>query len=380
MAVLILLGIIFIFLLGSGNLLNMEETSTNEIEFFETDKTIEFMQAVEVREFKFPLDYGAHNQFLTEWWYYTGNLKTEDGRHFGYQLTFFRRAISNESNQDWSSNWSADQIYLAHFAITDTENNSHYVTDQIGRNANNLSGTKTEPYFSIWLYDWKIEQLEDGTFLMNAAKDNFEINFRLENQKGEVFHGDHGLSQKGEEPGNASYYLSQTRLLTEGWLRIGQEWFDVIGYSWMDHEFGTSTLGDNQVGWDWFSIQLDDQTELMLFQIRNDDGSLSEFSSGTFIDTNGETTNLEMEDFEIQGINSWINPNGHTYPSGWFVKVSDLEIDLKITPVIENQEMNLFFQYWEGAVFIEGTVNGEEISGFGYVELTGYAQSMQGVF
>lgn len=380
LVVLLILGIIFIFWYGSGNLQNRVETPPNVIEYLEVNKLNEFTQAIDVREFSFPLDYGAHDQFLTEWWYYTGNLQTEEGRHFGYQLTFFRRAISDETNLNPLSNWSASQIYLAHFAITDTENQDHYVTDQISRNANGLAGTAVDPNFSIWLNHWEINQLDDGSFDMKASEDDFEIIFRLEKQKDEVLHGDQGLSQKSEEPGNASYYYSQTRLLTYGRLRIGQEWFSVNGYSWMDHEFGTSTLGDNQVGWDWFSMQFDNHTELMLFQIRNEEGSMSEFSSGTFVDTKGKISNLSIENFEIQVIDSWINPNGFTYPSGWIVKVADLEIDLTITPVIENQEMNLFFQYWEGAVFIEGIVNGEDISGFGYVELTGYAQSMQGVF
>lgn len=357
----------------------LEEEQTN-LEFFTPESENKFKKATEIREFVFPEDYSAHNEFLTEWWYYTGNLKTDEGRHFGYQLTFFRRAISGEENTNHPSAWNSNQIYLAHFAITDTQEGQHYVTDQIARNANNLSGTKVGPYFSIWLHDWEISQVADDVFLMQAKDDQIEIDFRLENLKNVVLHGENGLSQKGKGLGNASYYFSQTRLETDGKLRIENEWYEVSGLSWMDHEFGTSTLGEEQVGWDWFSIQLDNQSEIMLFQIRNDNGTISEYSSGAYVDSAGETQHLTNDDFTVQVTDTWKNPKGVEYPSGWRINIDQPEMDLELTPVIKNQEMDLFFQYWEGAVYIEGTINGVEVSGYGYVELTGYAQSMQGVF
>jgi predicted secreted hydrolase len=148
----------------------------------------------------------------------------------------------------------------------------------------------------------------------------------------------------------------------------------------MDHEFGTSTLGVEQIGWDWFSIQLNNETEIMLFQIRENDGSISQFSSGTVIYRDGITENLEMSDFNIEVLNTWQSSDRITYPGKWKVTVDKLDIALEIIPLIEDQEMNLFFRYWEGAVQINGIFEGKEVSGYGFVELTGYAQSMQGVF
>jgi len=376
----ILVSIIVFFWLESENPKNIKGSGSDSLEFLSNEISQDFEKAIEIREFTFPEDYAAHSEYLTEWWYYTGNLKTEEGRHFGYQLTFFRRAIPTDIPEKRASDWATNQIYLAHFAITDTQSNSHLVTDQIARNANNLAGTSIDPYFYIWLNNWQIRQTDENTFMMKADADNFGLELLLENSKPEVLHGDRGLSQKGEQIGNASYYFSQTRLDTNGRLRIDDQWFEVSGFSWMDHEFGTSTLGANQVGWDWFSMQLDNQTEMMLFQIRNEDKTVSQFSSGTFIGQNGETTYLSNKEFAIEVIDTWKNPTGSEYPIKWSVRIEKLGLELEVVPVIKDQEMDLFFQYWEGAVFISGTMNGEIIEGFGYVELTGYAQSMQGVF
>jgi predicted secreted hydrolase len=350
------------------------------INFGEKLEIDNFEKATGPQDFIFPEDLGAHPEYLTEWWYYTGNVFTQDGRHFGYQLTFFRRAISDEVEINRESEWSTNQIYLAHFAITDTKNNNHYVEDQISRGAAGLAGTKIDPWFSIWLKDWEIIQKDKDIFQLKAMSDKIELNLTLTDKKGFVFHGNNGLSQKGEEVGNASYYFSQTRLDTHGVVRIEDEKFNVSGLSWMDHEFGTSTLGENQIGWDWFSMQLDNEMEIMLFQIREEAGSISPLSSGTIINPDNSTKKISVEDFEIQVDKIWKNSDQVEYPNAWKITIPDLDINLEITPVIEDQEMDLFFRYWEGAVWISGTVNGEVVSGYGYVELTGYAQSMQGVF
>jgi predicted secreted hydrolase len=360
-----------------------DKLSGSNITFLEDQSGIEennYMKAIDRTDFDFPDDHGAHPEYLTEWWYYTGNLFTDDDRHFGYQLTFFRRAISDQLVDSNASNWASNQIYLAHFAVTDTASNQHYVFDQISRGSAGLAGTSVDPLFSIWLKDWEIVQLSENVFQMNAGFEDVEINLLLTNIKGIIFHGDDGLSQKGSEIGNASYYFSQTRMETVGTIRISDEEFDVNGFSWMDHEFGTSTLGSDQIGWDWFSIQLDNQTEIMLFQIRQEDGSVSEFSSGTIINREGITENLQVNDFKIEVLDTWQTNDQVTYPNKWEIDIEQINLKMEITPVMNDQEMNLFFRYWEGAVRLNGTLNGEEITGYGYVELTGYAQSMQGVF
>ncbi|MBE0685931.1 MAG: hypothetical protein IH585_08010 [Anaerolineaceae bacterium] len=376
--ILILIALLFVFK-------NKEtaQLSGSRITFLDNSANNEggdYKKAIDYRNFKFPEDHAAHPEYLTEWWYYTGNLLTEDGRHFGYQLTFFRRAISDQIEVSSTSEWASNQIYLAHFAVTDTTRNEHYVFDHISRGSAGLAGTKTEPLFSIWLKDWEIVQLADNVFQMKAGSEEVEIDFILTDLKGISFHGNKGLSQKGNEIGNASYYFSQTRLETSGTVRISDEEFNVNGFSWMDHEFGTSTLGSDQIGWDWFSIQLDNNTEIMLFQIRQEDGRISEFSSGTIINRDGNTENLDIMDFNIKVVDTWRTADQITYPNKWVIDIEQINLKMEITPVINDQEMNLFFRYWEGAVQIKGTLNGEEISGYGYVELTGYAQSMQGVF
>lgn len=379
-AIILLVSVLVVSVLLLVGKDNLTEESQSNFEFLVVDNEDKYQKAVEIRDFQFPEDFGSHPEFLTEWWYYTGNLLTPDERHFGYQLTFFRRSISGEHNELSQSNWATNQIYLAHFAITDTANESYYIADQISRGANELAGTITDPYFSIWLNHWEIQQISDTLFIMKAKDDDFEINFVLEDQKGVILHGDSGLSQKGEEIGNASYYFSQTRLKTNGQMRIKEDWFDIEGFSWMDHEFGTSTLGKNQVGWDWFSIQLENNSELMLFQIRNNDGTISPFSSGTNINETGETINIKMDEFSIEVLDTWKNQEQIQYPRRWKIVLEPYNIELEIIPVINDQEVTLFFQYWEGAVTVQGTVNGEAVSGYGYVELTGYAQSMEGVF
>jgi predicted secreted hydrolase len=339
-----------------------------------------FEKAIETRPFNFPSDYGDHPEYLTEWWYYTGNLLTEDGRHFGYQLTFFRRAISDEIDIHNQSKWASNQVYLAHFALTNTLEKEHFVFDKISRGAVGIAGTETDPLFSIWLKDWEVIQVGDHLFQMKAGTEEVEIDLLLTDVKGVSLQGNQGLSQKGPEVGNASYYFSQTRLKTSGVIRIADEKYNVFGYSWMDHEFGTSTLGVEQVGWDWFSIQLDNDTEIMLFQIRQNDGTISQFSSGTLIHPNGETESLELSDFKIEVLDTWQTSDGINYPNKWEITIDRLNLALEANPMIDDQEMKLFFRYWEGAVQVIGTYNGEKVSGFGYVELTGYAQSMQGVF
>lgn len=381
LTILFLLVAMSILFMISGN--QPDTMSGTNITFLDDQNIIaesNYEKVTDRKDFVFPDDHGAHPEYLTEWWYYTGNLFTEDGRHFGYQLTFFRRAIADQFVDTSTSNWASNQIYLAHFAVTDIASNQHHVYDQISRGSAGLAGTSVDPLFSIWLKDWEIVQLSNNVFQMNAGLDDVEINLILTDIKGIIFHGDEGLSQKGSEIGNASYYFSQTRMETTGMIRIFDEEFDVNGFSWMDHEFGTSTLGSDQIGWDWFSIQLDNQTEIMLFQIRQEDGSISDFSSGTIILKDGNTENLDVNDFEIEVLDTWQNSDQITYPNKWEINIEHKNLKMKITPVMNDQEMNLFFRYWEGAVRINGTLDGEEITGFGYIELTGYAQSMQGVF
>ncbi len=339
-----------------------------------TSSVTGFARADAVRPFAFPLDHGPHPDFQTEWWYYTGNLDAADGRHFGYQLTFFRRAIS-PTDTGRESDWGTNQIYFAHFAITDVKNNDHWAVERFSRGAAGLAGANGAPYH-VWLENWDASSLNaDGSRVELRADDTgHSLALTLNPTKPLVLHGDQGLSQKSSGAGNASYYYSFTRLATEGTLTINGETIAVRGTSWMDHEFSTTVLGENAVGWDWFSIQLSDQREVMFFQIREKDGSIEPLSGGTLVEPDGSSRMLPRSQVNIQVLDKWTSPqSGGTYPASWAVAIPSANIQLTLKPYVADQEMHISIIYWEGAVNIVGTSNGVGIKGNGYVELTGYA-------
>lgn len=344
-----------------------------------------FSRADGSRPLTFPRDFGEHPDFQTEWWYYTGNLKDEEGNRYGYQLTFFRRALAPPVEPGKRlTNWATDQAYLAHFAVTDARKKEHTAFERLSRGAAGLAGAKDTP-FKVWLEDWQVEEIAQATYRLFARADidgkPLILELELQDVKGPVLHGNMGYSQKGPDPGNASYYFSQTRLVSQGRLQMGGKNYSVQGTSWMDHEFSTSALSEGQVGWDWFSIQLNNGSELMVFQIRRSDGSIDPFSSGTWIAPDGVVKVLSKDDFEIIATDTWRSPHtGGVYPHGWTVLVEELGLKMNIQPVVADQEVNLSYQYWEGAVDVEGMFAGNPVAGAGYIELTGYAGSMAGEF
>jgi predicted secreted hydrolase len=331
---------------------------------------------IEKRKFIFPDDYGPHPDFRTEWWYLTGNLTTDNNRKFGYQFTIFRTALTKEKSER-NSDWNSNQIYMAHFAVTDIDGNKFYFDEKFSREGNNLAGAQASP-FKVWLEDWQIIQTEDkSTFdlpiiTVKVKSEKAEIEFKLEAVKSIVLQGDEGLSQKGKQPGDASYYYSYTRLKTEGKIILDGKEFSVNGFSWMDREWSTSALSEDQAGWDWFALQFNDNTEIMYYQMRKNDGTADIFSKGIFVDKDGSSQLLKKEDVVLTVKDNWLSPTGEQYPSGWRLQIPGKEIDLNITPAIKNQLMDVAVRYWEGSVKIEGTKSGSEIFGSGYVELTGY--------
>jgi predicted secreted hydrolase len=333
------------------------------------------------RQLHLPQDQGPHPDFQTEWWYYTGNLETQDGRHFGYQLTFFRRALlPPQLAIKRPSDWATNQVYMAHFALTDVATNSYQAFESISRGAAGLAGAQSDP-FSVWLDDWQVRQVSTDTYQLQAKKDGFAIQLSLQNLKGFILQGDHGYSQKGPAPGQASYYYSQTRLQTRGEVTSDGKQFTVSGLSWMDHEFSTSALDKNQVGWDWFALQLNDQSELMLYQLRMADGSIDPYSSGSYVAPDGSVHQLALQDFHNQVEGYWTSPQTKArYPARWTIQVPGEDLILNIEPYIPDQELHVSFTYWEGAVKFSGTSHGKPVSGSGYVELTGYTTSLGGRF
>ncbi len=344
------------------------------------------------RTLTFPDDFGAHLDYQTEWWYYTGNLKSPNGKRFGFQLTFFRRAIQPPMDQtERTSDWATNQVYLAHFAITDAAANQHYSFERLERGAAELAGASASP-FRVWLDDWQVTQTELGVYHLQASiqananqtnqkPTSIALDLVLTDAKGPVLQGKQGYSQKGSNAGNASYYYSLTHLVSSGTISIDGSHIPLSGSAWMDHEFSTSALSPDQVGWDWFSIQLSNDQELMLFQLRKADGTVDKFSSGALIDSAGHIENLESSDFQIQVLSTWRSPrSGAVYPGSWQINIPKKGISLKLTPIVADQELNLRYKYWEGAVDIHGNIGPLQVNGVGYVELTGYAGSMAGEF
>ena len=325
-----------------------------------------FKRASLPRDFKFPEDFGPHPEYQTEWWYYTGNLTDTSGHDFGYQLTFFRRALT-PYEVERESNWASNQIYFAHFALTDIENEKFYSNERWSRGAMGLAGAESKP-LRVWIDDWSVEG--DGDIFKLKAQDGVvSIDLLLLPVKPPVLQGDKGLSQKSAEPGNASYYFSQTRIDTSGRIVIDGSEFKVRGLSWLDREWSTSALGENQEGWDWFSIQLNDGREIMLYQLRLKDGGIDPYSSGSIIQKNGKLMSLKAGDFNIEVRDTWESPaSGTLYPSKWQISIPKQDIELTVVPLLRDQELLHSFVYWEGAV----KVSGDSISGKGYVELTGY--------
>ena len=331
-----------------------------------------YARAIEPREFRFPADHGPHPEFRTEWWYYTGNLSTREGRRFGFQLTFFRSALA-PSMPERSSGWATRQAYLAHFTLSDVDGGRFRSFERWSRGALGLAGSRGEP-FRVWLEDWSAEG--DRTMRLRAAEESVALDLTLEPGKPPVLQGERGLSRKSAEPGNASYYYSLTRMPASGTVRLAGERFAVAGLAWMDREWSTSSLGQDQVGWDWFALQLDDGRELMLYQLRRRDGTADLTSSATLVGPRGQSRHLGLSDFELEVLDHWESPrSGAVYPAGWQLRIPSADLDLKVEPLIADQELDVSFRYWEGAVRTEGTSRGRPVEGRGYVEMTGYTEA-----
>ncbi len=337
------------------------------------DEQSGFARALEPREFVFPRDHGPHPEFKTEWWYYTGNLQDESGRRFGYQLTFFRNALQPDPVERKSA-WASQQIYLAHFALTDPANRNFYYFERFSRSALELAGATADPFY-VWLEDWSASSSGPDSLPMQLRAKTGEvmITLELDSLKPAVLQGVNGLSQKSAEPGNASYYYSMTRMPTQGEIRVAGERFVVSGTSWLDREWSTSALGENQVGWDWFSLQFDDGRELMYYQLRLDNGQPDPLSSGVLVAVDGSSQRLKAEDLNLQVLDHWVSPHSKgKYPTRWRMTIPAQQLDLEITPLLADQELQTSIRYWEGAVSVRGMAAKQSVSGYGYVELTGY--------
>lgn len=334
-----------------------------------------FELALPGRVLNFPKDHAAHPAFQTEWWYYTGHLRTSDGEEYGYQLTFFRRRVDEGNWLAGPSQWSPQHLYMAHFALSDQRHQRFFYAEKINRPTLGIAGADEERY-RVWNDDWRAELLGPYHHLQ-ATMEGFAIDLILLPEKEPVIHGINGVSQKGSEKRNASHYYSFTRLKTDGLLHVKGVAKEVTGSSWMDHEFGSSQLEPAQVGWDWFSVQLDNRTELMVYLLRHADGSIDPHSSGTLIHPDGQAEHLRQEMFEVRPLGQWTSPRSSaTYPHGWELRVPMVGLNLRLRPTFADQELDTKSStrvvYWEGSVLVEGTQRDQPVRGMGYVELVGY--------
>jgi predicted secreted hydrolase len=330
-------------------------------------------------QYQFPRDHFSHPDFQTEWWYYTGNVKTADGHRFGFELTFFREAVTRDPATN--AVWDIRDVYAAHLALSDLNGGKFYHTERSNRAGPGIAGV-SESDGRIWNGNWEIRWQGDEQKLQ-AVDDRFTLRFKMHSEKPPVIHGENGISQKGSHAGQASHYISLTRLATSGTIEINGQTLALDGLAWMDHEFFTDQLEANQAGWDWLSLQLDNNTELMLFNLRRKDGSIDEHSAGTYIDANGKTTNLKHADFVLQPTGeTWTSPSTRaTYPIHWKIAIPRFQIALDATTPLASQELankgKLSPTYWEGAITLKGTQGGKTLAGVGYLEMTGYDRPVQ---
>ncbi len=330
--------------------------------------------------YRFPHDHGAHEEFRTEWWYYTGHLSTKSGRRFGYQLTFFRRGVAQEAARENPSRWAIRHLYLAHAAVTDLDRSRFSYAEKLSRAGLGKAGAE-HGRLRVWIDRWKAEAspAEPHRHHLQAAGDDFTLDLTVASEKPPVIHGQGGVSRKGASPEQASHYYSLTRLTTSGTITVAGESLAVTGWSWMDHEFGSGDLGANQVGWDWFSIQLDNRTEVMLYRLRLADGTIDPASSGSLILPDGRVQTLSASDVRVETLESWTSRlSGARYPARWKIAIPSADLSLEVTPELADQELlttrSTQVTYWEGAARIAGMQRGIPLTGAGYVELTGYAE------
>lgn len=334
-----------------------------------------FRPADAPRDWEFPRDHGAHDDFQTEWWYYTGNLRDPQGRRFGFELTFFRRGVDRPNMK--SSSWQVDDLYLAHLALTDFGTKSFYHRQRINRAGPGIAGANGDRQ-RIWNGNWHVQWRGEGQELQ-AVADEFTLHLELKPKKAPVIHGRRGVSQKGPGVGRASHYVSFTRLDAGGRLELKGSKHELTGTAWMDHEFFTNQLTEDQVGWDWFSIQLENGAELMLGRLRRKDGTQDPYSHGSYVEPSGATRHLDAGDFQLTPGSTWTSSETKAvYPVQWSISVPSLNLSLNATTPMPQQELTgrnkLSPTYWEGAMDYEGLLAGKPIRGQGYLEMTGYAE------
>jgi predicted secreted hydrolase len=335
----------------------------------------------------FPDDHWAHREYKIEWWYLTGHLEAEDDptRRFGYQFTIFRVGLSPTAS-GLESEWAAGALVMGHAALTDKGAGDHRFSELLRREASFLAGfgEPGDPRIAwsrapvgtddVWEIVWNQKAFD---FRMRDDRVGIAFDLSTTPAKPRIFQGAGGFSRKSDAPGAASLYYSYTRLTTTGSVTIDGEPYRVRGESWMDKEFSSSQLTDDQVGWDWFSLQLDDGREIMLYELRNEDGKV-DHGRGTVVSREAETRYLRFEDWKLRTTGRWRSPeSGIEYPAGWVIELEGEASGFVLEPDVADQENRSRLaagpSYWEGSVTVRDE-NGV-VLGRGYVEMTGYGEN-----
>ncbi len=334
-----------------------------------------FARALAVRPFNFPTEHSAHPEFRNEWWYVTGNLSAQTGQRFGYQVTFFRTALTPQAPTGTSA-WATNQVWMAHVALTDVAAGVHHHDQRLARGAAGLAGQTTQP-FKVWLEDWQLLGTAQGDFpwTIQVQTADFKLDLQLVPQKPVVLQGDRGLSQKSAAAGNASYYYSFTRLHTRGEIQLtaapAAQSLSVEGYSWLDREWSTSVLGAEQAGWDWFSLQLHSGEDLMLYRMRQHSGATDEHSAGKWVAADGQARALDFAQLTLKPLRYWQAADGREYPVAWELLLPERAQHWRIEALVDDQLMQTGITYWEGAVQVLDMADATPL-GYGYLEMSGY--------
>jgi predicted secreted hydrolase len=327
--------------------------------------------------YEFPRDHHAHPDFKTEWWYFTGNLEAKDGRRFGFQLTFFRQGVRRGPA---ASRFAVDDIKLAHFAVSELGEGRFRHAQKVSRGSFGEAGFSDGNRIA-WIDGWEVSMAGEGKFRLVARDKDFALDLELAALKPPVFHGEDGVSRKAAGEGRASHYYSFTRMEATGTLGLDGVEVPVRGLAWFDQEWATNQLTEEQTGWDWLSLQFDNNCELMLFQIRLKDGGRDPFSHGTWIDAEGNVMAIKNSDFELVPGRVWRSAEtGGDYPVEWRIRIPKLGLDLAVKAALDGQELVLRpISYWEGSVTAVGAKGDSSLSGRGYLEMTGYAGGLVGL-
>jgi len=324
--------------------------------------------------FAFPRDYFSHEEYQTEWWYYTGNVKSADGHRFGFELTFFRQGVARGAS---SGPWFVRDLWMAHMALSDISGQRFLHEERLNRAGPGVAGVDAQTGL-VWNGNWQARVGEREEELRGVG-DKFGLALKLRPVKQPVIQGQNGASQKAEGSGHASHYFSVTRLLTAGSIEVEGKRYQVEGTSWIDHEFFTGSMAANEAGWDWLSIQLGDGAELMLYRLRHKDGSIDPYSSGSYVDAGGKSQFLSSKDFVMTpAADFWTSPaTKATYPLRWHVSIPRLKMEMDVTTPLKSQELAGKFgtAYWEGAIDVAGARDQSPLGGVGYLEMVGYAET-----